>query len=258
MPCQAHDTTFSSEIDRFRMMYGIRNVVHYKSLSERTDLFDDAVKMFDERIRQKNDMPLTVSVASLFARACAILDFFGSAEPSLGIPVSIALIEATSRKYPPSHCTYCGHEPCDCPPNKRPNPKEMVHSSMIQTRWTVADWQGMLAKRYGKKNAERGVLHAFSALQNEVVEIRNISFRGASSKLSNRDTLNRYFEEIGDVFARIFALANLPEISVDVGEAITTYSSFGCPGCGEMVCECDVLQTTKPKQKGLSSLYCPT
>jgi NTP pyrophosphatase (non-canonical NTP hydrolase) len=92
----------------------------------------------------------------------------------------------------------------------------------------LADFQRLIHKMYHEKDVERGVDGTFMWLMEEVGELAAALRNG-----SHEDRL----EEFADVLAWLTTIANVA--GVDLSEALQRKYGSGCPGCGQLVCDCD-------------------
>ncbi|MCA9176284.1 MAG: nucleotide pyrophosphohydrolase [Planctomycetales bacterium] len=80
---------------------------------------------------------------------------------------------------------------------------------------------------YYDKDDARGVDGTFMWLMEEVGELA-AALRG--------DDIDNLREEFADVLAWLATIANV--VGVDLGEAVALKYGAGCPGCGQLECEC--------------------
>ena len=86
---------------------------------------------------------------------------------------------------------------------------------------------------YSSKDEMRGVEGTFMWLMEEVGELASALREGTSEELA---------AEFADVLAWLATIANITNI--DLQKAVLQKYADGCPGCGQLVCQCD--QTSKP------------
>lgn len=108
-------------------------------------------------------------------------------------------------------------------PNPPPDPQS----------FSLADLQAVIRKMYSSKDEARGVDGTFMWLMEEVGEL------AAALREGSREELAR---EFADVLAWLATIANVANI--DLQQAVLDKYGRGCPGCGELVCRCDI--TEKP------------
>jgi NTP pyrophosphatase (non-canonical NTP hydrolase) len=94
---------------------------------------------------------------------------------------------------------------------------------------TIAGFQKLIAAMYSDKDAARGVDGTFMWLMEEVGELAGALRRGSREELA---------AEFADVLAWLVTIANVA--GVDLEQAVLKKYGRGCPGCGEMVCRCDL------------------
>ena len=92
---------------------------------------------------------------------------------------------------------------------------------------TLSDVQELIRKMYSSKDAERGIDGTFMWFMEEVGEL------AAALREDDQEELGR---EFADVIAWLATLANIAEI--DLTAAMEAKYGGGCPGCGQMECEC--------------------
>lgn len=99
--------------------------------------------------------------------------------------------------------------------------------------FSLADLQQLIRTMYSSKDEARGVDGTFMWLMEEVGEL------AAALREGTREELAR---EFADVLAWLATIANVAQI--DLQQAVLDKYGSGCPGCGELVCRCDI--TEKP------------
>jgi NTP pyrophosphatase (non-canonical NTP hydrolase) len=104
-------------------------------------------------------------------------------------------------------------------PHSTPTPQGAVIS--------LADFQSLIYKMYFEKDQARGVEATFLWLIEEIGELATALRNG-----SHEERL----EEFADVLAWLATIANVA--GVDLTEAVTRKYGRGCPGCGQLVCQC--------------------
>lgn len=92
---------------------------------------------------------------------------------------------------------------------------------------TLTELQTLIREMYSSKDAERGIDGTFMWFMEEVGEL------AAALRENDRRELGR---EFADVMAWLVTLANIADI--DLTEVMHEKYGEGCPGCGQMVCEC--------------------
>ena len=91
----------------------------------------------------------------------------------------------------------------------------------------IREFQQLINRMYSDKDRARGSAKTFLWLAEEFGELAKAVARG-----NDRENLK---EEFADVLAWLVTLANVENI--DMEEAIQKFTT-GCPGCGQMVCQC--------------------
>ena len=92
---------------------------------------------------------------------------------------------------------------------------------------TLADLQALIETMYSSKDEARGIDGTFMWLMEEVGEL--------AAALRERKT-DELAGEFADVLAWLATIANVA--GVDLQQAVLQKYGQGCPGCGEMVCQC--------------------
>jgi len=92
---------------------------------------------------------------------------------------------------------------------------------------TLADLQRLIRDMYLEKDVARGVDGTFMWLMEEIGEL--------ASALRHGTHENR-LDEFADVLAWLTTIANV--VGVDLSEAVRRKYGWGCPGCGNFVCDC--------------------
>lgn len=108
--------------------------------------------------------------------------------------------------------------------------KHHVNSSDSEPRsLSLRDLQTLIDKMYSSKDAARGIDGTFMWLVEEVGELATALREGNEQQMA---------EEFADVLAWLSTIANVAQ--VDLERAVLEKYGSGCPGCGEMVCRCDM------------------
>jgi len=94
---------------------------------------------------------------------------------------------------------------------------------------TIEDLQALIEKMYSDKDRERGTPATFLWLCEEVGELAAALREGSHEAKC---------AEFADVIAWLVTLANIN--NVDLTQALEAKYGKGCPGCGQLVCTCDV------------------
>lgn len=137
-------------------------------------------------------------------------------------------------KYP-AICIYCeAAENCSCEGKKFGSiPKHTIahYRAKIHLKpETISGWQEMLAKIYGQENARRGFDFAIGRFPEEHTEL-------IECILPLPQDREHLAEELADIGARIFGLANL--LKMDLETVFLTYYRGVCTGCRQEKCKCD-------------------
>jgi NTP pyrophosphatase (non-canonical NTP hydrolase) len=94
---------------------------------------------------------------------------------------------------------------------------------------TIAGFQRLIAEMYSDKDAARGIDGTFMWLMEEVGELAGSLRQGSREELA---------AEFADVLAWLVTIANVA--GIDLEQAVLDKYGRGCPGCGQMVCRCDL------------------
>jgi NTP pyrophosphatase (non-canonical NTP hydrolase) len=92
---------------------------------------------------------------------------------------------------------------------------------------TLDELQQLIAAMYSRKDEKRGVEGTFMWLMEEVGEL------AAALRESSKEEIAK---EFADVLAWLATIANVAGISLS--DAVRLKYGRGCPGCGQMVCQC--------------------
>lgn len=90
----------------------------------------------------------------------------------------------------------------------------------------IADFQAVIARTFGARDADRGVPATVAWLTEELGELAQAVRKGS---------LEHQRHELGDVLAWLASLAVQLDLSLD--DAAQRYAS-GCPKCGAIPCAC--------------------
>lgn len=135
----------------------------------------------------------------------------------------------------PGICPYCGaEEDCGCEGRKDlvriPESEVQRHRKKGTRPRTIAQWQAMFERIYGKANALRGYHFAVARLPEEFKELVECLLPW----IEDRRELKM---ELADIGARILAIANL--LKVDFQQVFLSRYPGRCPGCQKSKCGCD-------------------
>lgn len=95
--------------------------------------------------------------------------------------------------------------------------------------FSLAELQSLIARMYSSKDEARGVEGTFMWLMEEVGELASALREGTDEELAM---------EFADVLAWLATIANVR--GIDLQAAVIKKYGQGCPGCGQMVCACDL------------------
>ena len=96
---------------------------------------------------------------------------------------------------------------------------------------SLSDLQALIRTMYSSKDEVRGIDGTFMWLMEEVGEL------AAALREGNPVELAR---EFADVLAWLATIANVA--GVDLEQAVLEKYGKGCPGCGQFVCQCDLME----------------
>lgn len=102
-------------------------------------------------------------------------------------------------------------------------------SSPPPATFSLSDLQALIAKMYSSKDEARGVDGTFMWLMEEIGELAAALREGSPEELAM---------EFADVLAWLATIANVAK--VDLQAAVLKKYGQGCPGCGQLVCSCDL------------------
>lgn len=91
----------------------------------------------------------------------------------------------------------------------------------------IGEFQQLIDRMYSDKDRARGAAKTFLWFAEEVGELARAIARG-----DDRANLQ---EEFADVLAWLVTLANVE--GIDLEQAIRKFTG-GCPGCGQLICQC--------------------
>ena len=92
----------------------------------------------------------------------------------------------------------------------------------------LGDLQQLIRDMYLEKDVARGIDGTFMWLVEEIGELATALRDG---------THEQQLDEFADVLAWLTTIANV--VGVDLSEAVARKYGSGCPGCGQLVCNCD-------------------
>ncbi len=94
---------------------------------------------------------------------------------------------------------------------------------------SLSDLQSLIRTMYSSKDEARGIDGTFMWLMEEVGELAAALREG---------TREEQAAEFADVLAWLATIANVAGIDLD--QAVRDKYGEGCPGCGQLVCRCDL------------------
>ena len=110
--------------------------------------------------------------------------------------------------------------------------EEPAETSAVQplpADFTLADLQTLIGAMYSAKDEARGTDGTFMWLMEEVGELAAALREGDDAETA---------KEFADVLAWLATIANVA--GIDLQQAVREKYGQGCPGCGKLVCRCDV------------------
>jgi len=105
----------------------------------------------------------------------------------------------------------------------------MIRPQEPSPGFSLGDLQTLIRHMYSSKDEARGIDGTFMWLMEEVGEL------AASLREGTREEQAR---EFADVLAWLATIANVA--GIDLQQAVLDKYGSGCPGCGELICACDV------------------
>lgn len=110
----------------------------------------------------------------------------------------------------------------------------------------LRDFQNLIRKMYFEKDVARGVSGTWMWLAEEmgelasdlrqVEQLRLLEPKDDESKKKLADVEANLKTEFADVIAWLVTIANV--VDVDLSDALADKYGKGCPGCGNLVCDC--------------------
>lgn len=207
-------------------LYGRRNRIFLSGLRERIDFLNLAIGDLQNAVRKEAGLfCLEVALARVVARIICIAESF----------YSLPLVEVLVKKYPASHCTYCGQSPCRCL-ERRPGYVLVSQALGEQLRWGLGQWSTHLNGLYGEKNRQRGIENVINRLFKEVSELLSLQM-GISRATDSLGKIEEDFAlELADTLAWTIAVANL--LGIDIEKATLDRFGQGCWNCHQNPCIC--------------------
>lgn len=96
---------------------------------------------------------------------------------------------------------------------------------------TLTDLQRLIRVMYSSKDEQRGIDGTFMWLMEEVGELAAALREGPKEDAA---------KEFADVLAWLATIANVA--GIDLQQAVLDKYGQGCPGCGQMVCQCSMAE----------------
>lgn len=145
----------------------------------------------------------------------------------------IPLAQAFANKWLSDVCLYCGHAPCVCASEQRPDPQSVVSD---RAGWSFSQIAQHLQMLYGDVNATQPIEYLILRLTEECGETSSAVIRSTRTDSDPETILYEIAKELADGIAWVFSIAN--RIGVDVqAEYLLRYGN-GCRTCDKPVCEC--------------------
>ncbi len=94
---------------------------------------------------------------------------------------------------------------------------------------SLSDLQSLIRTMYSSKDEARGIDGTFMWLMEEVGELAAALREGSRTEQAR---------EFADVLAWLATIANVA--GIDLEQAVLEKYGKGCPGCGQLVCQCDL------------------
>lgn len=95
--------------------------------------------------------------------------------------------------------------------------------------FSLANLQELIRTMYSSKDEARGIDGTFMWLMEEVGELAAALREGTAEEQAR---------EFADVLAWLATIANVA--GIDLQQAVLDKYGSGCPGCGQLVCRCDL------------------
>ncbi len=214
-------------MDHSFRLYGRRNRLFFWGTTDRIVFLNLAVGDLQDAIRKDKGIEV---IGDMLGRVVSRV--FCVAEAFKELP----LVAVMARKYPLSHCTYCGKMPCQCS-EQRPDYKLAEVATPEQMAWDLMQWCQGFAALYGEQNKKKSVEVLLNRLFKEVVELFSIQARVETLEGSLAYVEEEVALELADVLAWTIALANFYD--VDLEYCFQVRYGAGCLKCGcPDECEC--------------------
>lgn len=244
-----------------RKSYVVASALDMKQLQQFfADLYGSSNARFSET-GIANRIMLAVSRASnadrkypeeVPARPCHCVSWSFALANKVGVDVNMALALKFQEV-----CGYCCAKPCKCR-ERRSEHRAPTICNPEQLIWQPHQWQEHLVGLYGRANRRSGGNTCFRRLYDEVGELIEIAERlgGIDIQSTSPSDINRlYTGEIADVFAWLFAVADILNISLE--KEVWEHFKNGCPHCLSNPCSCQSTTILKGQVINADSHHLP-
>ncbi|MEY2640725.1 MAG: hypothetical protein RL150_118 [Candidatus Parcubacteria bacterium] len=216
-------------------LYGPRNSL-YLSQDEMYPFIMNAVRQLSKLVRKRlqHTPAFEAALVSVFGRTCSFAHTFRE----------LPLLDGMIAKYPSHGCGYCGNQICGCENHVRDEHVETNLPDSFQRAWSVHDWCRHLDQVYGNVNNARGLEGTLLRLHEEMGEVSEAVFLGRRDITQTREgAMLELAKEIADLFAWLFAIANLCDINLE--ELLEHHYGGNCRHCGKRPCDCGPFITNR-------------
>lgn len=221
-------------IRRFDLLYGVRNRYGILAISELCLHLNISVRVLSEVVmRERGVLTKEQAIADVCGWVMAFVNYF----PDL------PLVEEFAKKYGMDVCPYCSNRECSCLTARDKRPAFTLSKANVKyVQMDIHEWQLHLGRLYGSYNRKDGALSCLLRLSGEVSEmmanIRSFSVSGRHSIGARRQLIA---DELRDILAWVFAVANVLEI--DLGGALMERygKKFEDCSCQKFLCDCGFL-----------------
>lgn len=220
------NTTIHGFQAHFENLYGLRNLFVNGPFHERASHMHHRIGKLADSKRKKEKMPGRLARAVSYFMSC--VNYFNG-----HLDLELGMLE----KFPLHGCRYCGHMPCDCKPETRPDPVyDVIHEK--QRSWSLHCWQEHLKRVYGHYNMGK-FEKAYMRLSTEFGELGTLNVGGPHTPNNSEGVLVECRREAADVFSWILTLAYIEDIDLE-SEVVARYTT--CPGCNKSSgCDCPLV-----------------
>lgn len=215
-------------ITHFFRLYGRRNSIFLSGIKERIDNLSSGMGDLQEAIRKEAGLHnIGVALARVVSRIFCIAQNFEN----------LPLVEMMARKFPQTHCSYCGKIPCVCS-ERRPEARLEETASDVQLNWSLEKWCSHFNELYGAKNKGKGIENLLNRLFKEIIELGSLPVKLSrlDSKISLEEIEREFALELADCLSWTIAVANFFEI--DLEKSVLDRYGKGCQTCGKNPCNC--------------------